>query len=320
MSNKTLYEIYNDIRNSKEVEKEDLKMAILMYRDLLWFSNHDIEEIYKANTNSLAVELRYKQSVERYQKALKQQPRIWLGQDGIPGTQEYKEKEQLCNNILRGFEKYRKELWYMEDHLVIGVDISNGKSISVLTVARHCKGNIEVVNQFYDEEAEELYYKLINIHTPDIEEIKNKAIAKSMVTMKKLYSQKELLELIEETRKLQDYTEKERNYILAHNTPSKIKEMLTYFWLTHTNDVFFNYFGFNWVPPMELQEKVRKKMNNINKTTIDIEIPFLKSLDAENVIVRNEMLNAANKLMYDYSMLPKELFNNNLMKGATNED
>jgi hypothetical protein len=110
MSNKTLYEIYNDIRNSKEVEKEDLKMAILMYRDLLCFSNHDIEEIYKANTNSLAVELRYKQSVERYQKALKQQPRIWLGQDGIPGTQEYKEKEQLCNNILRGFEKYRKEV------------------------------------------------------------------------------------------------------------------------------------------------------------------------------------------------------------------
>lgn len=207
----------------------------------------------------------------------------------------------------------------MEDHLVIGVDISNGKSISVLTVARHCKGNIEVVNQFYDEEAEELYYKLINIHTPDIEKIKNKAIAKSMVTMKKLYSQKELLELIEDIRKLQDYTEKERNYILAHNTPSKIKEMLTYFWLTHTNDVFFNYFGFNWVPPMELKEKVQKKMNNINKTTIDIEIPFLKSLDAENVVVRNEMLNATNKLMYDYSMLPKELFNNNLMKGATND-
>lgn len=207
----------------------------------------------------------------------------------------------------------------MEDHLVIGVDISNGKSISVLTVARHCKGNIEVVNQFYDEEAKELYYKLINIHTPDIEKIKNKAIAKSMVTMKKLYSQKELLELIEDIRKLQDYTEKERNYILAHNTPSKIKEMLTYFWLTHTNDVFFNYFGFNWVPPMELKEKVRKKMNNINKTTIDIEILFLKSLDAENVVVRNEMLNATNKLMYDYSILPKELFNNNLMKGATND-
>lgn len=207
----------------------------------------------------------------------------------------------------------------MEDHFVIGVDISNGKSISVLTVARHCKGNIEVVNQFYDEEAEELYYKLINIHTPDIEEIKNKAIAKSMVTMKKLYSQKELLELIEETRKLQDYTEKERNYTLAHNTPNKIREMLTYFWLTHTNDVFFNYFGFNWIPPIELREKVQKKINSLNLQNIKIEIPFLKPVDVENVIARNEMLNAANKLMYNYSMIPKELFKNELMKGATNE-
>lgn len=204
----------------------------------------------------------------------------------------------------------------MEDHLVIGVDISNGKSISVLTVARHCKGNIEVVNQFYDEEAEELYYKLINIHTPDIEEIKNKAISKSMITMKKLYSQKELLELIEETRKLQDYTEKERNYILAHNTPSKIKEMLTYFWLTHTNDIFFNYFGFNWIPPIELREKIQKQINNVDMKNVNIEIQFLKPVDVENVIARNEMLNAANKLMYDYSMLPKELFNKNFMKGA----
>lgn len=207
----------------------------------------------------------------------------------------------------------------MEDCLVIGVDISNEKSISVLTVARHCKGNIEVINQFYDEEAEEIYYKLINTHAPDIKQIKNKAIAKSMATMKKLYSQKELLELIEETSKLQDYTEKERNYILAHNTPNKIREMLTYFWLTHTNDVFFNYFGFNWVPPTELREKIQKQINNLDIKNVNIEIPFLKSVDIENGITRNEMLNAANKLMYDYSILPKELFNNNLMKGATND-
>ncbi len=207
----------------------------------------------------------------------------------------------------------------MEDHLVISVDISNGKSISALTVARHCKGNIEIVNQFYDEEAEELYYKLINIHSPDMEEIKNKAIAKSMASMNNLYSHKELLELIVEIKKLKDYTEKERNYILAHSTPSKIREMLTYFWLTHTNDVFFNYFGFNWIPPLELREKVQKQINNIDLQNAKIEIPFLKPIDAENVVARNEMLNVANKLMYDYSMLPKELLKNNFMKGATNE-
>ena len=207
----------------------------------------------------------------------------------------------------------------MEDHLVISVDISNGKSISALTVARHCKGNIEIVNQFYDEEAEELYYKLINIHSPDMKEIKNKAIAKSMASMNNLYSHKELLELIVEIKKLKDYTEKERNYILAHSTPSKIIEMLTYFWLTHTNDVFFNYFGFNWIPPLELREKVQKQINNIDLQNAKIEIPFLKPIDAENVVARNEMLNVANKLMYDYSMLPKELLKNNFMKGATNE-
>lgn len=207
----------------------------------------------------------------------------------------------------------------MEDHLVISVDISNGKSISAVTVARHCNGNIEIVNQFYDEEAEELYYKLINIHSPDMEEIKNKAIAKSMASMNNLYSYKELLELIVEIKKLKDYTEKERNYILAHSTPSKIREMLTYFWLTHTNDVFFNYFGFNWIPPLELREKVQKQINNIDLQNAKIEIPFLKPIDAENVVARNEMLNVANKLMYDYSMLPKELLKNNFMKGATNE-
>lgn len=207
----------------------------------------------------------------------------------------------------------------MEDHLVIGVDISNGKSISALTVARHNKGNIEIVNQFFDEEAEELYYKLINIHSPDIEEIKSKAVAKSMASMNNLYSYKELLELIVEIKKLKDYTEKERNYILAHSTPSKIREMLTYFWLTHTNDVFFNYFGFNWIPPMELREKVQKKINSLNLQNIKIEIPFLKTVDVENVIARNEMLNAANKLMYDYSIIPKELLKNDFMKGATNE-
>lgn len=207
----------------------------------------------------------------------------------------------------------------MEDHLVISVDISNGKSISALTVARHCNGNIEIVNQFYDEEAEELYYKLINIHSPDMEEIKNKAIAKSMASMNNLYSHKELLELIVEIKKLKDYTEKERNYILAHSTPSKIREMLTYFWLTHTNDIFFNYFGFNWIPPLELREKVQKQINNIDLQNAKIEIPFLKPIDAENVVARNEMLNVANKLMYDYSMSPKELLKNNFMKGATNE-
>ena len=140
-----------------------------------------------------------------------------------------------------------------------------------------------------------------------------------MVSMNNLYSHQELLEFIERTKALKYYTEKERNYILENNTPRKIREMLAYFWLTHTNDEFFNYFGFNWIPPIELREKIQKQINNVDMRNVNIEIPFLKPVDVENVIARNEMLNAANKLMNDYSMIPKELFKNELMKGATNE-
>lgn len=203
----------------------------------------------------------------------------------------------------------------MEDHLIIGVDISNGKSISALTVARHCKGNIEIVNQFYDEEAEKLYYKLINVHYPDIEEIKNKAIAKSMVGMNNLYSHQELLEFIERTKALKYYTEKERNYILENNTPRKIREMLAYFWLTHTNDEFFNYFGFNWVPPIKLKEKIQKQINNVDIQSINIKIPFLKPPDIESVIAPREILKNIEEKLTISSVIDPEI----LIRGATNE-
>ncbi len=38
------------------------------------------------------------------------------------------------------------------------------------------------------------------------------------------------------------------------------KEYLTKCWLTMSNDSFFDMFGFNWVPPLELQEKVRQRL------------------------------------------------------------
>lgn len=109
MSDKTLYEIYDDIRENKEVDVEDLKLAVLTYRSLLWFSNHDLEEIYKSNTENLNIKLRYTTATERYQKALNQQPKIWLGEDNIPGTEEYKNKEKIYNSILKGYEKWKED-------------------------------------------------------------------------------------------------------------------------------------------------------------------------------------------------------------------
>jgi len=48
------------------------------------------------------------------------------------------------------------------DFLTIGVDLSNGKDLSCVTVARQ-KGNTrEVINSFFGEEAEWMYARLIN--------------------------------------------------------------------------------------------------------------------------------------------------------------
>ena len=105
---KTLYEIYDDIRNCKEVNNEELKLAVLMYRDLLWFANHDIEQIFRECGENPTIKMRYHQNVERYRKALKQQPEIWLGADSIPGTNDYNEKQEFCESLLKGYENWKK--------------------------------------------------------------------------------------------------------------------------------------------------------------------------------------------------------------------
>jgi len=107
MSNKTLYEIYNDVCECKEVEKEDLKLALLTYRSLLWFANRDVEELYKSANQNAFAKSRFETNVMRYRKALDTIPRKWLGNENIPGTQAYKEKEEICNGILKGYEKWK---------------------------------------------------------------------------------------------------------------------------------------------------------------------------------------------------------------------
>ena len=107
MSNKTLYEIYNDVCECKEVDKEDLKLALLTYRSLLWFANKDVEELYKGTNQNVFAKSRFEANVMRYRKALDTIQRKWLGNENIPGTQAYKEKEEICNGILKGYEKWK---------------------------------------------------------------------------------------------------------------------------------------------------------------------------------------------------------------------
>lgn len=202
----------------------------------------------------------------------------------------------------------------MEDCLIIGIDISKGQDISCMTVARKNGEEMQVINQLFNEEAEDIYYKLINIHAKmEFQTIREEAINRGMGKIQNIYSYKDILETIKATMELKKYAEKEREYILNYNTPKKIKEILAAFWLTHTNDEFFNYFGFNWVPPMEIQEEARKVINmNIEKT---FNIPLLKKVDIESVIAPREILkNIEEKLTISSAIDPK-IF----MRGATNE-
>lgn len=108
MSEKTLFEIYDDILNSKEVKEEDLRLAVLTYRNLLWFANHDVEELYKSTDKNVFAKNRFENNVMRYKKALNETPRHWLGEDNIPGTKSFEEQQAVCENLWNGFLKWRE--------------------------------------------------------------------------------------------------------------------------------------------------------------------------------------------------------------------
>lgn len=206
----------------------------------------------------------------------------------------------------------------MEDCLIIGIDISKGQDISCMTVARKNGEEMQIINQLFNEEAEDIYYKLINIHAKmEFQTIREEAINRGMGKIQNIYSYKDILETIKETMELKKYADKEREYILNYNTPKKIKEILAAFWLTHTNDEFYNYFGFNWVPPIEIQEEARKVINMTqNKNAKEIlNIPLLKRADMESIITPKEILkNIENELIISSAIDPK-IF----MRGAAND-
>lgn len=183
----------------------------------------------------------------------------------------------------------------MEDCLIIGIDIENKKDISCMTVARKNGDEIQVLNHFYNDEAEDIYYKLININTRmEYPEMINNATKRNMENLRKFYSYKEILETIEYTQKLRSHEENERNFILDRNTPRKIVEILAVFWVTHSNDEFFDYFGFSWVPSVKVLEKAKEIINNhISNTQEEILTQTLRKpieKNSQNSIDTNKIM------------------------------
>lgn len=127
----------------------------------------------------------------------------------------------------------------MEDCLIIGIDIAEGKDISCMSVIRKNGEEMQVINQLFNKEAEE-----------------------------------------------------------------------------HTNDEFFNYFGFNWVPPIEIQEEARKAISTVRKQELEelMKMPLLKKSDIEKIIKPEELLKNIEKNITTEFCVPK-----NYLKGATYE-
>ena len=166
MSDKTLYEIYKDICDCKDVEKEDLRLATLMYRDLLWFANHDVEEIYKNSNQDIFNKTRFRTNVTRYKKALNTVPRKWLGNENIPGTPKYEEKKRIFNNILDGFYKWNENKKEEKSNLYKAIYTQDPCNIlteeSLNRLEEHCKKAIHYERGEIKREHEvilELLYK-----------------------------------------------------------------------------------------------------------------------------------------------------------------
>ena len=187
----------------------------------------------------------------------------------------------------------------MEDRLIIGIDISKQKDRSCMFVARREGRGYKVINELFDKEAEDIYYKLINIHTnTNLQETRKEAIRRNESRILKIYSYKEILETIDYTTKLKDYSDKQRNYILNNKTSKRIQEILAVFWLTHTNDEFFNLFEFNWITTTEVQEQARKIIDaSLNKETIQrIKVPMLKTENQIDISMKEILRNIENNL------------------------
>lgn len=110
-----------------------------------------------------------------------------------------------------------------------------------------------LINQLNNEEAEHIYNLLVG--NPD------KYLQRLKEENKKLY-----IDTLKSHIKYDPIIEKQENvdFIIIKTEIGIIKYSklkLAIFWLTHSNDVFYNTFGFSWVPDLKLQDIARSEIN-----------------------------------------------------------
>lgn len=147
----------------------------------------------------------------------------------------------------------------------------------------------QIINQLNDEEAEYIYNSLVG--NPD------RCLKKLKEDNRKLF-----IDALKAHRRYDPIIEKQESedFIIVTTEMSIIKYSklkLAIFWLTHSNDDFYNTFGFSWVPDPKLQDQARTKLNQSMNVGIDLgkaesmqaeirtlEIPNITIPDMTNVI------------------------------------
>lgn len=110
-----------------------------------------------------------------------------------------------------------------------------------------------LINQLNNEEAEHIYNLLVGNPDSYLKRLKQ--------DNKKLY-----IDVLKSYIKYDPIIEKQENadFIIIKTEMGIIKYSklkLAIFWLTHSNDIFYNTFGFSWVPDLKLQDIARNRIN-----------------------------------------------------------
>lgn len=84
-----------------------------------------------------------------------------------------------------------------------------------------------------------------------------------------------------------EITKEDKEYLYVTNlygTHKYSKLQLAIFWLTHSNDRFYETFGFSWVPSDRLQNLARKEINEGTNITIGIDMSSGNDIQVNHVM------------------------------------
>lgn len=132
-----------------------------------------------------------------------------------------------------------------------------------------------LINQLNNEEAEHIYNLLVGNPDSYLKRLKE--------DNKKLY-----IDVLKSYIKYDHIIEKQENadFIIIKTEMGIIKYSklkLAIFWLTHSNDIFYNTFGFSWVPDLKLQDIARNRINKESQQVEEIKIIPPKAFDLNKI-------------------------------------